>query len=122
MTLDDLLILADEDVDGGIIRSLREHGFLVRAVREEMAGRTDEQVLREAISSQALLITQDKGYRKLVRRIGLPERGIVLVRLPGWASQKKAQIVLRFFQEHAIGMKGKFAVLDHTGYRVARWP
>lgn len=122
MTQSGILVVADEDVDGGITRSLRAHGFEVRSVTEDMKGSSDEEVLQRAILLKALLITQDKGYGRLVRRYGLPEKGIILVRLVGWSSERKANTVLRFFQDHANELSGKFAVLETNGYRIAPWP
>jgi predicted nuclease of predicted toxin-antitoxin system len=118
----DLLVLADEDVDGGIIREFRRNGFLVRSSIEEMPGIADHEVLQQAIELNALLITQDKGYGRHVRRYGMPPGGLVLVRLVGWSSAQKAETVLEFFQKHATGLSGHFAVLDTSGSRVARWP
>ena len=118
----DPLILADEDVDGGIIRALRSNGYSVRCIIEEMKGVPDEEVLLFAIRLNALLITQDKGYGRHVRRYGMPPQGLVLVRLIGWSSAKKAEAVLEFFRNYADRMEGTFAVLDPGGTRIAHWP
>jgi len=122
MTVADLLVLADEDVDGGIVRALRSSGFRVRSIIEEMPGIADHEVLQQAIELNALLITQDKGYGRHVRRYGMPPGGLVLVRLAGWSSARKAEMVLEFFQKHATDLSGHFAVLDPSGSRIARWP
>ena len=117
-----LLIVADEDVDGGITRMLRTQGFEVISIIEEMPGIRDEQVLQFTIERVALLITQDKGYGRHVRRYGMPPGGLILVRLIGWSSKRKAGSVLEFIQKHASTMSGTFAVLDPSGSRIARWP
>lgn len=117
-----LLILADEDVDGGVIRALRADGYMVRSVREESSGISDEEVLRFAIHLNALLITQDKGYGRHVRRYGMPPKGLVLVRLVGWSSAMRSVAVLDFFKRSAASVAGKFVVLDPSGMRIAKWP
>lgn len=122
MTSNGPLIVADEDVDGGIIRFLRTHGYTVLSIIEELPGIRDDQVLQYTIERGALLITQDKGYGRHVRRYGMPPGGLFLVRLVGWPSNLKATAVLEFFKLHAARMEGRFAVIDPKGTRIAHWP
>jgi len=117
-----LLIVADEDVDNGIIRSLRLNGNTVRAIIEEMSGIPDEEVVHVAICLNALLITQDKGYGRHVRRYGMPPQGLVLVRSAGWSSARKALTVLEFPRDYSDRLVGTFAVIDTGGTRIAHWP
>ncbi|MFZ1694033.1 MAG: DUF5615 family PIN-like protein [Flavobacteriales bacterium] len=117
-----MLIVADEDVDAGIVRALREDGFEVRYIAEASPSMKDPSVLATAIELNALLITQDKGFGRLVRRYGMPSGGVVLVRLIGWSSKSKAESVRAFFKDYGHTMQGTYAVLEPGRTRTARWP
>jgi predicted nuclease of predicted toxin-antitoxin system len=54
-----MTIVADESVDSGIIRNLRQKGITVLSISEESSGINDEEVLNIAVKNQCLLITED---------------------------------------------------------------
>lgn len=72
-------LVADESVDFRIIIRLREVGFIVFAIAEEMPSITDQSVLDLAYEKNALLLTEDKDFGDLVFRLQLPHRGILLI-------------------------------------------
>lgn len=59
-----LLILADEGLNGNIIRELRKTGFNVDWILEIEPGISDEQVIELAKKQRRVLITEDKDFRK----------------------------------------------------------
>ena len=54
--------LADESLELGVIRALRENGQDVRAVAQETPRASDREVLGRAVSDQRILITNDKDF------------------------------------------------------------
>ncbi len=60
------MILADENIHGFIITSLREAGFEVVSVREFARGINDEKVIQIALQNNWLLLTQDKDFGEWV--------------------------------------------------------
>lgn len=56
------LIMADESVDGRIIRALRNDGFSVFSIAESYRGIPDSQVIEIARYKNAFLITEDKDF------------------------------------------------------------
>ena len=77
-------VLTDENVSSAVIRGLRATGQDVLAVKESLAGATDQQILARAQAEQRLLLTHDKDFGELAYRRGLPARcGVVLFRLSG---------------------------------------
>lgn len=61
-------LVADENVDAGIVSALRDAGHAVHYVRELDPGIDDQQALRLAESQRALLLTSEKDFGELVFR------------------------------------------------------
>ncbi len=61
-------LVADENVDAGIVSALRDAGHAVTFVRELDSGIDDQQALRLAESQRALLLTSEKDFGELVFR------------------------------------------------------
>jgi hypothetical protein len=77
-------LLADEGVDAAIVALL--HG--------------------------RVLLTADKDFGELVYRLRKVAFGVLLVRLPGLASARKANAVLESVREHGAEMAGAFSVVS----------
>ena len=60
------MILADENIHGYIITTLRDAGFEVISVRELTPGIKDESVIQMALQNNWLLLTQDKDFGEWV--------------------------------------------------------
>jgi predicted nuclease of predicted toxin-antitoxin system len=65
-------LIANKNVSGTVIRTLRERGHDVLAVKESMRAASDEAVLARAQSEQRLVLTHDKDFGELAFRYGLP--------------------------------------------------
>jgi predicted nuclease of predicted toxin-antitoxin system len=77
-------ILADENVPGLVVTTLRGAGHDVLWVKESMGGAKDHEVLARAEQDGRLLVTFDKDFGELAVRTGLPvSSGVVLLRLRG---------------------------------------
>ena len=70
-------LVADENVDAGIVSALRDAGRAVTYVRELDPGIDDERVLRLAEFQGALLLTSDKDFGELVFRQHLLHSGVI---------------------------------------------
>ena len=74
-------LLADESVDFGIVRRLRNEGFEVVSIAELNSGISDIEVLKIATEGELLLITEDKDFGELPHRLKLNHFGVLLIRL-----------------------------------------
>ncbi len=114
--------IADENLPGGVIRALREHGHDVLAVKESMRGKDDETVLARAQADGRVVVTLDKGFGELAYRAMLPAScGIVLFRLEG----SDPDVDLVRMVEILVGRTdwaGGFTVVMETGMRRRRLP
>jgi predicted nuclease of predicted toxin-antitoxin system len=97
---------------------LRKHGQSVIYVAELEAGLTDDEVLGRATAAGALLLTEDKDFGELVYRMHRPTCGVVLIRLQGLSSERKAQIVGDFIDQHQQHLAGMFAVITPGKLRI----
>jgi predicted nuclease of predicted toxin-antitoxin system len=112
--------LADEGVDGGIVKTLRDEGHDVRWTAEELEGQKDAVVLAAAVKDARILITEDKDFGELVFRQQLHHRGVVLIRVEGVANVRKGQIVAQAIREHESQLAGAFTVIQPATIRMRR--
>lgn len=115
-----MILLADESVDRPIVERLRQDGHDVTAVAEMAPSITDDEVLQEANSRNALLLTGDKDFGELTYRLGRAHAGIVLIRLSGLPATVKAEIVAKVLQDHAAELVGAFTVISPGGVRIRK--
>ena len=89
-------LVADERVDGPIVASLRQIGYIVDYVAEQEAGLSDEDVLALARRMDAVLVTADSDFGELVFRQGRAHRGVLLLRLAGLDEAEKGSPVATY--------------------------
>ena len=83
MKLDQYKLLADENIDQGVVQFLRDRGFDVIHVAEAgLYGATDVDLLRRAVSEDRVVVTHDRDFGTLAVFAGEPIVGIVYLR-PG---------------------------------------
>lgn len=81
--------LIDESVEHGIVLFLREQGFDVISISEENPSITDPDVLHLAYKQKRVLITNDKGFSRLVFKEKQKSQGVILIRLQYAATDEK---------------------------------
>ena len=113
-------LLADESVDGAVIRQLRADGHDVEAVSEVSPSIADEEVLRRAAVARRVLVTADKDFGELVYRLRQAHAGVVLLRLAGLTSGERADLVAEVFRNRAAELPGAFAVVEPEAVRIRR--
>jgi predicted nuclease of predicted toxin-antitoxin system len=75
-------------------------------------------VLALDVRQSALLITEDKDFGELVFRLQLPHRGIILLRLSGYAPETKAALASNAILTHLTELPNAFSVFDGERLRV----
>lgn len=104
--------VADESLDGAVIRAVGAIGHQVLSIIETEPGISDLAVLDRAFAGHAILMTEDKDFGELVYRRGLPHFGVVLVRLDGCPSDEKAGIVINAIAAPGHDLDLAFCVID----------
>jgi predicted nuclease of predicted toxin-antitoxin system len=113
-------IIADESVDFGIIKKLRENNFEVISISESNSGISDIEVLGISSKHKCLLITEDKDFGELTYRLKLEHFGILLIRLNETIREERinqsVQTIIQYFEE----LNMNFSVLNTTGLMIKR--
>ncbi|QQS45141.1 MAG: DUF5615 family PIN-like protein [Acidobacteriota bacterium] len=110
--------VADENVEKQIVDRLRQDGHIVLYVAEMQQGISDEEVLKQANSNQAVLITTDKDFGELVFRMGRINSGVILIRLEGLTPENKAALVSSSVQHHDAKLDNSFCVISPGRIRI----
>jgi predicted nuclease of predicted toxin-antitoxin system len=110
--------VADESVDQPIVERLRRDGHTVVYFAELNAGCNDDQVLTEANSRGAPLLTADKDFGELIFRLGRAHHGVVLLRLAGLSADAKQSTVSDAVRMHSAKLPGKFSVVLPGSVRI----
>lgn len=111
--------LADENLDRRLIEALRNHSeqqvvppWILHSVFEDYRSIADDQVIAVANELDAVILTEDKDFGELTYRLGLVNRGIVLIRLSGMPIDQKIDLVIRVLEQLADRLYGYFTVVQ----------
>lgn len=111
--------LADEGVDRQIVERLRLDNHEVLYVAEIERSISDEEVLNRANEKNALLMTADKDFGEMVFHQNLiTVSGVVLLRLSGLSSGRKARIVSKIIQNRGADLLNAFSVISPGRVRI----
>ncbi len=113
-------LLADENVEGGVIRLLRSEGYNVVSIQETKSGVADETVLETAVLSATVLLTGDRNFGKLHFQKGQIHSGILFYRLPRTTTEEKARIILRTVREYDNRLVDCFTVVTSKKVRIRK--
>jgi len=110
-------IVADENIDKGIVDRLRADGHDLLYIAEAEPGIDDQAVLGRSLQTDRVLLTADKDFGDLVFRQRLLHSGVLLVRLAGVRPELKAGLVAAAFAHHGKQLGSGFAVLSPRSLR-----
>lgn len=104
--------LADEGIEGLIVERFRQEGYDIKYIVEMERGIGDDEVLSIAREEDRILITRDKDFGELVYLLKKLHAGIILNRLAGLPTSKKAEIVLQVIKTYSEELYGSFTVIQ----------
>ncbi|GAC1302830.1 MAG: hypothetical protein NVSMB14_11730 [Isosphaeraceae bacterium] len=110
-------LLADESVEGIVVERLRQEGHDVDYIAELTPGISDDEVLKRAVESSALLLTGDRDFGELVFRQKLISNGILLIRLAGLSNAAKAETIVEVLRDHKLELTNAFCVVSRGSLR-----
>jgi predicted nuclease of predicted toxin-antitoxin system len=115
-------ILANENIAGVVVQTLRAQGHDVLFAKESMRGEKDPAILQRAQAERRIVLTCDRDFGELAVRRGIPaECGVVLLRLSGSnpdTDNTRAVAALTSRGDWA----GQFAVVTHDRIRLRPLP
>jgi predicted nuclease of predicted toxin-antitoxin system len=113
-----MIFLADEGVDRSIVNGLRALNFDVFYVVEDIRSLDDDVLLEIAKNENRLLITKDKDFGELVFRLNKAHAGVILMRLEGYDTQERADIVCRLILQYQDQLQNAFSVIQKGIIRI----
>jgi len=116
--LPEMILVADESVDFGIINNLRQAGISVFSISEEYSGIKDTEVLQIATKRNSLLITEDKDFGELTHRLKLKHKGVLLIRLSDIPRKDRILLATRTIEKHFDKLNNHFSVLTKIRLRI----
>ncbi|MBK8551489.1 MAG: DUF5615 family PIN-like protein [Ignavibacteria bacterium] len=74
------MIIADENIDSSLIFKLRDFGFEVFSIKENLSGESDKNIIQLTKEKKGILITEDKDFGEWVFAHNIKECTIILLR------------------------------------------
>jgi predicted nuclease of predicted toxin-antitoxin system len=112
--------VADEGLDAQIVEQLRQVGYHVWYIAEMEPGISDDTVLNLANQENAILLTVDKDFGELVFRLKRITTGVVLIRLSGLSTTRKAEIVSQVISQRIEDLFSAFTVITASSVRIRK--
>lgn len=113
------MIVADENIHGFIIKTLREAGYDVISVAEIASGINDEQGIEMALKYNYLLLTEDKDFGEWVFAHHVKDLSVVFLRYLFGEYKEIAETVVRVLQSQ-IPERPFFATITTKKVRVRK--
>lgn len=110
----------DECTGPAVAERLRELGHEVFSIFESARGADDGEILRVAVETRSVLVTNDKDFGELVFGQAQLHCGVVLLRLTDERASSKIAVMEALLEGHASELEGRFAVVSERTVRFAR--
>ena len=110
--------VADESVDGNVVRALRSAGHAVVYIADEMPTTKDPQVLAFAAGRDEVLLTEDKDFGEIVHNRRHQHSGVVLMRMNEMSPLDRVARTLMVISVHEARLKNAFTVISTKRVRV----
>jgi predicted nuclease of predicted toxin-antitoxin system len=117
-----LKIVADEDVDYGIVVNLRKNGYAVVSILEDNRGLSDKDVLDVARNQDSLLLTEDKDFGEWVFAHKEKSVGVVLLRYKIHELEQITDSLMNLLRNHGESLTRKFTVITVKKVRIRKLP
>jgi predicted nuclease of predicted toxin-antitoxin system len=114
------IYVADENLDRNLVLALRDLGLEVISIFEEYRGVSDKVVVEIANRMDAVIITEDKDFGELTYRLGIENRGIILIRLSGLTNEEKIRIATEVIETYSDQLYNHFTVVHPQKIRIRR--
>lgn len=96
------MILTDENIHYFIIKALREAGFTVNSIDEDLKGIKDEEVIKKAIENNYWLLTEDKDFGEWVFSHHVKNLNVIFLRYRFYDYQQIALTLVHFLKTKQI--------------------
>lgn len=116
------MLLADESVNKNIIIAMRNNGYYVFSVMEEMRSEDDINIAKFSLEPLRIIVTEDKDFGEIVYHHNLKVAGIILLRYSPLDYKIIENKLLNYLSAHLEDNVGKFDVINSKLTRVRHLP
>ncbi len=110
--------LANENFPFPSIKLLRENGYEVLSVSEELSGASDEVVLQKAVDENLIILTFDRDYGELIFKYQREQPpAVIYFRLKGQTPNDAGKLLLEKLMVEQLEPENRFTVIDETSVR-----
>lgn len=110
--------LANENFPFPSIKTLRENGYDVVSISEDLSGISDEEVLRKASLENLIILTFDRDYGELIFKYQKDNPpAVVYFRTKGQSPNEAGKILIEKIEVEKILLVNFFTVVEETGVR-----
>ena len=113
-----LKFLADESCDFAVVRCLRAAAYDVDAIMETASGASDANIIKMAVRSGRILMTEDRDFGDLVYAHQKEHGGIILIRYPSTTRRDMAATILALVKQKGEALAGCFVVVSPLKIRI----
>jgi predicted nuclease of predicted toxin-antitoxin system len=117
-----LRFVVDESVELVVATELRKDGHDAVHIVDIAPSISDPDVLALSFARDAILITQDKGFGKLIEVDRLPAVGVVLLRLNDLRAAEKPPALARAIAEFGAAFHGAITTVTSRAVRIRPIP
>ena len=105
------MILADENIHGDIIETLRKIHIDVLSIKEKYRGLQDEDIILLAKNTNRIILTEDKDFGEWVFAHNAKGISVIFLRYPFTETEKIIKIVSELFKNGRKKYYGKFTTI-----------
>ena len=113
-----LKFLADESCDFAFVRVLRQNGYDVKAIVENMPGVSDLRVLESGFEERRVLLTEDKDFGEWIFAQKSATAGVILLRYPIETRLQMSLAMVELVSEHGSELRSRYVVLEPGRARI----
>lgn len=110
--------LADANTGPTIMAVIADAGHEVVSARSLPPGKSDLDILRDAVDDKMIVVTADTDFGDLIFLHQLPALGVVLLRIRQPSERKRAAVLRRYWSEIEASLPGNFVTVREAGVRI----
>lgn len=103
--------LIDEDVSHKLVKLLNRLGYKAIHIREIQISLNDSQILEIATSQSYIVITEDKGFGKLVFKEKQEYTGVILLKLEDQTLTNTKRVIKWLLSKYSKKLEGNFTTV-----------
>lgn len=112
--------IVDESTGPTVAGWLTEKGNDVFSVYDQDRGSDDIKILKRAYAENRIVITNDKGFGELAYKLGLPHKGVILLRLDDERAKAKIACLENLLNSYSDKLKNNFVVVTEKSIRIIK--